>query len=900
MTACVVRGKGSLDGIRDASALYDEYYGSVREDLDREDRLLLRVAGIVAFLRVVDQADPRQMEQIGTVFGIPPGAFRDAVQRLHDMELLDLYEDEVARVSDQVLATYLFYLAFFKARALDVSALLDHWYPGDRERVIDALKPVTSAFGATLVQALAPHVERVWSTAEAAGDEARLLRIVDDFALVRPLEALLSVHERIERMEPQPRSESAPPFKRALAPAPSIISILASFRDASGEERRAALELLLDLLAKHSSRASNVRTCIEIAYGYREDSSSQGYAVERDVVDALEARMEADPGPLFTGLFLALTPQLLKTTCMAAVLRGSDAAYVRYSPLKPGPELAGLRRDVWRLLFAMADGPLRGEVLVALRAYAADGASAAIVAEDAAELLPFLLERLNPADHHDCVVVQEVLAKLEASGVPVPPELRDRFSDELHLLVSVLVGDTTDPSATDPDEQTRARLERIRDHFAGYDVGDYMYLFGRCGVLHAYLPSRKARGRLRAGVTAALHLIPERDAALYSEVLACYLALNDPLDLRDYGLVVELVRRRGHGRAYEVLSATDSACRHRWLFDFYRLLPANAVTSDYVDELCELYRTASARDLPDDPDFLLRYAQADGDAVARVVEILAERAEGDWEVQGALASMLDSRRELSRTLPALLADWPGRLRQVYRVARRGRLSVDQGGVVFDALLDADRHFAKEYVEWVFADHPTGLNPVPNPGGEHRDYAFLWRRADHAEIMAEVADRLFTLERGHKTARSWLYAFLSSPDDDEELGIFETAVDVVERQDRFLAGLVASRAGEPELMEWLFGTIARLPEARRRPLLAVFVSRNTSCEHFERLPLYREAWPHDRTVPEFQTRAAFLQSLLPLLTGVVLLRHRRCIERRLGVLRGRIAQEQREDFMKHRP
>jgi hypothetical protein len=45
--------------------------------------------------------------------------------------VFDLYEDEVeiVRVSDQILATYMFYLAFFKEQVLDFADLLDHFFP---------------------------------------------------------------------------------------------------------------------------------------------------------------------------------------------------------------------------------------------------------------------------------------------------------------------------------------------------------------------------------------------------------------------------------------------------------------------------------------------------------------------------------------------------------------------------------------------------------------------------------------------------------------------------------------------------------------------------------------------------------------------------------------------------
>jgi hypothetical protein len=37
------------------------------------------------------------------------------------MEVLDMFENEVVKISDQILSTYLFYLVFFKEKLIDFS-----------------------------------------------------------------------------------------------------------------------------------------------------------------------------------------------------------------------------------------------------------------------------------------------------------------------------------------------------------------------------------------------------------------------------------------------------------------------------------------------------------------------------------------------------------------------------------------------------------------------------------------------------------------------------------------------------------------------------------------------------------------------------------------------------------
>ena len=48
------------------------------------------------------------MRWVENSFGIQPEEFWELVDVLHKNEIVDLYEDEVVKISDQILSTYLF------------------------------------------------------------------------------------------------------------------------------------------------------------------------------------------------------------------------------------------------------------------------------------------------------------------------------------------------------------------------------------------------------------------------------------------------------------------------------------------------------------------------------------------------------------------------------------------------------------------------------------------------------------------------------------------------------------------------------------------------------------------------------------------------------------------------
>jgi hypothetical protein len=101
MASSLAVRENTIQSIADVSALYDEYFATIRRDLgDLTDTTLLRVAGIIAFFRVVDRSNAEFMGAISDTFGISPDAFWQAAQRLHELEVVDMYEEEIVKVSD--------------------------------------------------------------------------------------------------------------------------------------------------------------------------------------------------------------------------------------------------------------------------------------------------------------------------------------------------------------------------------------------------------------------------------------------------------------------------------------------------------------------------------------------------------------------------------------------------------------------------------------------------------------------------------------------------------------------------------------------------------------------------------------------------------------------------------
>nr|VFK45168.1 MAG: hypothetical protein BECKTC1821D_GA0114238_102438 [Candidatus Kentron sp. TC] len=83
IAAEVAKKEESLNSIRDVSELYEGYFSSIP-----------KVAAVASFFKAVDRTN-EEMMRVTEAFGITPAVFGEAADRLRELEMLDMRENEL-------------------------------------------------------------------------------------------------------------------------------------------------------------------------------------------------------------------------------------------------------------------------------------------------------------------------------------------------------------------------------------------------------------------------------------------------------------------------------------------------------------------------------------------------------------------------------------------------------------------------------------------------------------------------------------------------------------------------------------------------------------------------------------------------------------------------------------
>ncbi len=866
MIAEIAKQENNLQSINDVSSVYDEYYSSITKDLEKlAKNKLLKTAAIVAFFRFVDDSNEEMMAEIQDAFGMSKDVFWKAVRRLHDLEILDLYENEVVRTSDQVLATYLFYLAFFVKKILKFSTLIENFFPRYKSRLIDALNPVFNAFySEEVIQIMRPQVDISWESYKKSQDETSLIDFIQVFWFLKETDILIHVRDRISNLGVKTvERESKHNYNLS---SDSLLTILGLFINSSQDNFQMALDLLFEYLVKCPEKQEGVRKLITEDFGFKHYSYAYGFVKQRAVIDKLCERVKGENSELFSKLFLDVAQNYLKTHFDSSS-RKENTIKTCIFDLQPTEELFQLRKMIWQSVFALYQVPIfTDSVLKILYFYSKLYLVNEIVKEDAQHILSFIKSELNKDNYSHCLIVQEYLDYLQEYQVLFDQNLRNRFIHSIYTLSKVLRFGWLGSQLTYED-YTKLKEQQIRDYLKNYNYSDYEKLFQHC-----------------LEIEKTMNIIINNSNCFYFDSLIEQVLID--LAYCDDFLYKKVIKHYLYlGNLFQ---------NNQWLFNFYYSVPKDKITfedKEYCEQLYDLYKKSTINEMPDTLYFLMKYRLIDKNIIVRVIEILLDRSTNENLSSGKILSCIFSQLDINQILNNWFEGNLNLLKQTYFTVFKVSLhssSIAREMKIFAKILDLDSNFVFEYIDWLYDS-----KEVSNVFRNDLDYSCIWNRDDYVEFISRTMEYIYQLEK-KKTIFTSNYnlriscLFKTKKKDDSSLW---------EKQDCVLENIIKTRHEDIEWMTFIFNIITDFSGEKRKKLIGVFLHYNKNFEDFQKIPLKPSfsGWSWSGATI-YQKRIDFFKSLLPLVNKVELLEHKRYIEQSIEDCQRSIEQEKKIYFL----
>lgn len=890
MAAQVAKESNTLESIRDVTELYDKYYSSIKTDLDAlENGDILKVAGIVAFFRNVDRTNDILMSNITNVFGISADDFWEASKKLHDMEVLDMFENEVVKVSDQVLSTYLFYLVFFKEKLIDFSILLNELFPRYKQRLIDAINPILSAFNfEEIKKIMESEVEKIWSAMQGS-NESDFLQLIDVFWFLKPTETLIYIQDKINSINgPDIDLESIKFESDSNTSLPEFLSTLSLFRHLGEDHSKLSLDLFLQYAEKQPNDTSKILYYLIDRYGFQPDSYRYDYYVQHGVIDKLLEYSSSGSNEYFTRLFIALAESYLHTHFSSTKAGRAHTITFTQFDLVDSKSLRQLREKILIQLFGLfKKKEYKKHILKLLITHAQSGLNVsvgALIENDSKLVLPFFISALDPSDIYHCIVVQQYLRSLKRFDIQVEESLKSQFQSPEYTLYDLLTNKLERLELElSHDAYREYKNKKIDTLTASYSDEDYDKMLHQLYEIQQTLGGH-SQWQINQGILSILENLPKRDVELSCKVLRRYLGQGDYLEINPWVIIYNMFLRCEASRVFDVISAPEYSTKDRWLFSYYQHLPSQYIQKEYINALRELYKNSDCKYFVNDIDYLLKYDAIEKGFIADIVRIIVKRASDIPEYAHTIALLLNPYTEINKNIHSVFSGNFVLLESVYIAVDKVENHADFDGSFLTILLDNDQTFIDRYFEDKFS-----RKDYLSRHDDSRDYSFIWMREDFGKVMDRITSVIFKQVQEGKCFNYYEIFFNKSVN-------LQTDNSILEKQNKYLINEIETKSIESEYMHFIFSVIAEFTLKRKLMFYKSFLDNNKNFDDFRNLPYEPTilSWSGS-AVPMLQEKIEFYEGITQICNTVELLKHRQFIEQIIQKVRSQIQHEKKRDF-----
>ena len=410
--------KQNLQSLNDVSAIFDAYYGNIIDSIQYKDKKTLKkCAGIVAFFSPLKYEENVEFEMILDSFGISQSEFTDCVDVLNRYEIVDLPQNTYAKISEQNLCMYLFYLAFIKEKVTSLSILFKNFYATHYQRFRDCIIPVNNTYGPdTIEKAVTPDLLVYYNSIH---DSKTKFLLLSDFWPYLIDETLAYISDAVYSLPSCSKSE----FSFEKDESHFVLNTNADALDLSsklfifvGKELRSAIELAFEYVRRKPSSASNLIRHINEQFMYRHYDTEFSHYRQSELINYVIEQIEKEDALCQQAMWYVAKLLLAFHSNYSgpAVDRNSYSLY-RY-PVPALKSILEIRERIWTTIDRNYSSD-RFSWLLKNYMSSSWGRDNKLPKH----ALPFILEiikkHLNPQSFEDCLCVQEYIRWAKRNGM---------------------------------------------------------------------------------------------------------------------------------------------------------------------------------------------------------------------------------------------------------------------------------------------------------------------------------------------------------------------------------------------------------------------------------------------------------------------------------------------------
>jgi len=476
MSAKVALNTKNILELSDASQIYDEYFEPLFKEVELlREPIVQKSLALISFFSLINKDNRELCDPIFEKLNIEESKFWEICYELHEAELVDLFEHQIVKISDQIFSTYIFYKTVIENEVLSFNFFLNN-YLDYESRIKDTIIPVINTFNYKHIEKkLKPLIFTKWLDIEKKDNNQESLRYLDLFWFYLDPQVLNFLKKQIDTQSAKTASEyrysyESNEFSNGTE---KDLEILSRFRYLRDESFKDALELMFYSAINVTSKMPAVIYTFVEKFNFSRFDYRQGNRIQHLLFDFLIKNAKNGQNcNIYENALAEILPNFLKIQYRDHESDGKRQMILHTFHIWLSPAVKSFRDKCFNYLLKDACKPTVLKVLYRLDYYEYKH-SDDILQHDLTYIYQIINKHFNPNESVDCFVLQNIIEHLDWLKVDYSSKIKKEYKSKLYKLTEILKLNRYRKVELGWREEEKLHEKELIDYCISFNKGDY-------------------------------------------------------------------------------------------------------------------------------------------------------------------------------------------------------------------------------------------------------------------------------------------------------------------------------------------------------------------------------------------------------------------------------------------
>ena len=865
-----------LDSINDVTQLYEEYYGRILCDSELQSNAqLLKSAGMIAFLNSLHLDKLGALNDLFSNNGLSAESFVAAMYKLHELEIVDIYHDKAVRISEQCFANFILKYVFYDKKILSLSEMIAVCFNPYRSRVIHSVNTIVGVFRDKNVHSFVEtEIKMLWKklSTEKAPNFMEFLKTFHGVDSTETFVILNNLIDNMEAVDIPATSIDTARGKNYQSIDDDILSILGDYADSN--ELDCVLDLFFKYYLKHPEKYIQFYHAINVYYNVNIDSWKYGYITQIKLAEKFIQYSDNWKNEYILLLFCDIVPNLLSLHFSPSRMASRGNSFVIYNIfLQMSEGVFEYRKLLWeQLLSVCSDNTDTVKSILYGYGRSFEEACYDVMKSDFVFIEKIINAIFSTEVLADSIIVHHMRGVFEEASIE--SDVFDIYENSPKMKIYQLLSGPRISLDLKYEEREKIKEKQIKNYVdsAVEKSTCFKTLFSICKEATGFKDAHHYDVHNGLDI-ALLHTCNDKELFVstvsfaiqngYVEYLSPRMIISKLFELLSPMEIIELIHR-----------IESPSQQNVWEYNFYHELPETLITQSIIDDFylflskqgdSEL-EASSYRDIM----FLKKYEKIDSSIILNSARmIFAKKDYCKFIVKIYFDMLFNPYRISPQEVISLFAKDIDFLEELYLWFEENDANHDYDGEYLSALCQNNTAFLTKYIHKVY-----DITPKHKLDDRFRKCRVFFRYDNYQELLDAIINEMFSISKYPIREVSDVIECFTIKTQGEDLRTQKSTV--------WILHYTENNALDKARVQCVFEACSNCDIERRLAIVSCFLKCNNDFEFFKSLTLTdypRSGWSGS-VVRIYTSWIEYYKKLLPLLTGLPFINHKKLIQDRI--------------------